>query len=316
MIDQLPDVVLFLILDCLDKFSCNALKRSCQRLYYFIPQKYLNFNYVSCTKSYESYPITMHTNCEGMIYSHDTSGYIVSPHRHGSEGKIRKEERIGWCFVFKNSYYVMTGNSIIIYKSIRDKEPERTARLYINSGYFGQIRGGKIALQSPSVVSFYDEKMTHLFGFYISVKRGVFDLYNEERVFFVTRAEWFCSRKPGELTVKIDNFNHYGGVSCLKVHEDKVYLGLKSGNINVYQILEEPPYAKYLCYWEAHSSEIGTNSIAVNGDFIYTGGRSKVKVWKNKEYWGGIEIEHENATSIRNISFHIDGTPYFEVFEK
>jgi hypothetical protein len=221
--------------------------------------------------------------------------------------------------VFNNSLILINNNSKKnkMYKNINDKD-------YINKyNFINNIIFVKTYIKEKKVIFQYDNNSLSFNGinvnadlfvikilFFENIKTGIFDLI-DNKIYYVNEDEkLYKSLYNGKKL--IEDFNYYGGVSSIKAYKNKLFVGLKSGNINIYKD------DNFSSYFKAHNSEICSiniyENILRNSIILYTTDNQKIKLWENKKIFRKIFFDNtENKKSIFNITFDNEGFPTCDI---
>lgn len=338
---ELPSELILEICEYLDAFDVWSLSKVVRDV---IPEHWMSMTWISSNFTYENMIPILSNVSGGFLYTPNSERKLV---RNDSRNKREIE-----VYDFKNS----GGDFLYVYNGHMYSFGE-TIKKYAN---------GKLAIEIPTRIfsyniSFIEDRIVLYstisgeFDFYIPktlvlgsslrtkffVKKECFVIVNKE-FYYVSSREKLQKIVSASSETTIDDFFDYGGVNCITAHNGRIYLGLKSGNVNVYED------DKYLFHFSAHTPNekddlgslrvhnredndeevphgdktYGVYGIKHRGDFLYTSGERTIKRWKEESpnvFRRGCMAtlkpnEGYKPGSVRNIKFDYRGTVAVDIF--
>jgi len=317
MLDSLPDVPLICILDHLDLLSIASLSASSQRIMKRIPKKYITMYFSISKKPYIEFPFPLHEEDHGNIYTIESNGIL---NKLKPRGKYKSISFAGddWIYVIRGKYYKCIGKEICIFDDLKSGKFIRTGIIVQKSEYV-YIKKEYIFLQKNTRLSYYDcdgeYKGTITFS---GVKYGAFDICTRfNHVYYITCEEKLYKYSKGVFIDYHTNIEYSGEAETLRVYDDKLYLGLKSGVLNIYDIVDGYTiFSKHLKIFDTPIQGIGVmNNIILAGSFDVIKHFRK-EIDGTYTSYGRNNINNANIEYISNINFFKNGTPYADVYMK
>ena len=338
---ELPSELILEICEYLDPFDTWALSKVVRDV---IPENWCCLNWVPSNIKYESMIPVISTVSGGFLYTPNSEAKLVridSRNKRQIEVYDFKKVEYDLLYVYDGHMYSF-GETIkkyvngkpVIETSVMPNNynisftEDRIVLYYTTSGTFYFYIPKTLALESRLRTKF-------------SPKRECFAFVGK-KFYYISVGEKLQKIISDSSEITVDDFFDYGGVNCITSHKGRIYLGLKSGNVNVYE------NDKYLFHFIAHTSnavndiistrvhdkeddddseEYGDKSYGVygikhRGDFLYTSGERSIKRWEEEE--PNIFRRRCMATlnsfkgykpgSVRNIKFDYRGAVSVDLF--
>lgn len=309
MLENLPDIALIRVIYYLTITDCCILKNVSKTLFDRIKSEYCTYYWVQCSIDREKVSSDLLFKSNGnLFFQNDGLVWTTGRNNIRITGKLlnKKFTIFG---VIRNYIYVVEEGYTDRFKryDICKKRFDITS-IFSHDIDLIFVKLGMVIYHDRYHIRVYDENLEKK-GLYRCRDKIRFKLFeiceNTKSFLFVNEKEILCLLDSYGKK-KIDNFWDYGGVESMLVKGDKLYLGLKSGNINIYNLDSETYYPKYFTYIDLNIN-IPIEAINVNDRFIY--------ISYDRKTWIGI-IDYENKRLTRffyvKVNKYLDKKVYIQ----
>ena len=329
---DLPPEIILLLCDYLCYFDVWTLSKVVRGI---IPAKWFYISAVCAARIYDEMP---------PLISHVSGSFLYSPTTEKTfcQLKNRETKQIKICDTDAQLMYAHCGYLYKFGGSLQKCDSVKILKEISppHGSYHVGFSGNMIVLQyiREMKIFFIDHEslnIVHTFYVYYMTKKNCYTLV-EDILYCITGREEL--RKFG-VDMPIDNFYNYGGVNCITSHNGRIFIGLKSGNVNIYKddkfvsyfiadgIGQDEIYSGYSSDDDDEPECVGDQTegvycIRYYGKFLYTSGERSIKRWVEGE--DGIfrrfymtvlnTIPNYKIGSVRNLEFDFRGSASCDVF--